>query len=196
MRYRIIGIILQHRLQGVDGVVGLAATKLDLALVNLGVGVIGLRLHDFVIQLTGIVEPVFQNQKLNVILLDHHVLGMVLIQRAVFGGGFVELVVSKIKVTQHAVAYGIIREILLRLAQEFLGLTRLVLGHVQGGKREPGVRVVRCGVNRPPERLLGVGKSPASLIEIPQRDQRIGGLGIQFHRLLEIHLRRVPLLPV
>src|SRR5208283_5959716 len=96
-------------------------------LLNFGVLGIRPRLYDFVIQLAGIVNPVGQDQQLNVILLNHHVLGMVLIKRGILGGGFVELVIAIVKASEHAVALGIIREILFRLTQEFLGLAGLVL---------------------------------------------------------------------
>ena len=194
MRHGVIGIILQHGLQRIDGVVGLAAAKLDLALVNLGVGITRPCLHDFIIQLASLVEPVLQDQQLDVILLGHHVLGVGLIQRGILVGGFVELVIGKIEIAKHAVAHGIIREILLRLTQEILGLTELVLGHVEAGERDRGVGIVRCGLNGAPEPLLSLGKSPASLVEVPQREQRVRGLGTQFDRFLETFLRVVPLL--
>src|SRR5208282_2290718 len=145
--------------------------------------------------LASIVEPLFQDQQLNVVFLDQHILGVVPIQHGILVQGFVVLAIGIVEIAQHAVARGIIREILLRLAQEFLGLRELVLRHVQAGQRNPGRGIVGGGGNGPPERLLRLGKPPASLIEVTERDQRIRGLGTQFDRFLEIPFRRLPLLP-
>jgi len=66
-------------LQGVDGVAGLAAANFDLALVDLGVFVVRVLFQDLVIQLAGFVGTVFQDEQLNIIFLDQHVVAMIFV---------------------------------------------------------------------------------------------------------------------
>src|SRR5580698_5314754 len=147
----VVGIILQYRLQGVDGVVRLTAADLDFALIDLSILVVGPNFYDLVIQLAGFIELVFQDEQLNVIFLDHQVFGMVLRKNGIFRRGFIELIVGVIEVAQHAVAHGIGGKIFLRLPQEFFSLSGLVLSRKETGQREPGIGILGSSRNRAPE---------------------------------------------
>src|SRR5208282_6347840 len=100
MGYAIVGIVLQDRLQGVDGVIVLAAETLDLSLENLGALIIRLGLQELIVQLAGFVETVFQDQELNVICLDQQVPGMIVMERSVLLGGLVDLVRAPIEIAE------------------------------------------------------------------------------------------------
>src|SRR5277367_1697966 len=196
MRHRMIGIVLYYGLQGVDRIAGFAAANLDITFEDQRVFVVWLCFQVLVVQLAGFIQTVFQDQQLNEVLLDHRVFVMVAIQNFILGRCLVDIAVVVVVIAQHAIAFGIIGEILFRLAKEFLGLLGLVLGHVQASQRESRIGVIRCGFNGFLEPLFGLGKSATGLVELAQVELRVDRFGIEFGSLLEACLRRVPLFAV
>src|SRR5579864_1343251 len=87
----VIRIVLELILQGLSRVTGVTAAELNLSAVDQAFTVVGIAGENSIIQLAGFVQAVFQDEQLNVILLDLQIFGMVVIDGAVFGSGFVEI---------------------------------------------------------------------------------------------------------
>ncbi len=79
VRDRIIRIVLQDTLQGIDRIRVLTPVHLNFRLVNLRVRVRRLRLQHFVIQLARLVRAVAHDKQLNVVLLHNRIFGMLLV---------------------------------------------------------------------------------------------------------------------
>src|SRR5580658_10438423 len=119
----------------------MAAANLNLSAIDEGVGVVSIAGKDRVVEFGRFVQAVFQDEQLNVILLNLQVFRMVVINRAIFGGGFVEVAGGEIEVAQHAVASGVVGESGLYLLEECLGLSFLSLRDVEAGERGGRVRI-------------------------------------------------------
>src|ERR1700686_391015 len=104
--YAIIGIVLEHVLQSLRGVSGLSFAKLNLSAVDEGIVVTGIAGEDRIGELTWVGEAIFQDEQLDVVLLDLRIFRMVMKHCGVFGDGFFEIAGSQIKLAHKARAGG------------------------------------------------------------------------------------------
>src|SRR5258708_36965336 len=118
MSHCIVRVVLDCALQRVSRSIGVALMDLHLTAINQSFDIARICFKNFIIQLGGFVEAVLQNHELNVVLLDLNIFGMVPIERAVLRGGFVEIAIGKIKITQHALAFTVSGKNALGLFEE------------------------------------------------------------------------------
>src|SRR5271167_1843500 len=119
--------------------------NLNLALVEKGVGVLRVGLKNFGVEFAGIFQLIFQDQQLQVVLLDLKIFGMVAIKAGVFGDGLVEVAAGVVEIAQHAVALGIIGEIQLGMTEELFSVGLAALGDVKAGKISAEAGILRIG---------------------------------------------------
>ena len=81
---------------------------LHLTAINQSFDITRIDSKNFTIQLGRFVQAVLQDEELNVVLFDLNILGMVLMERAVLRRCFVEIAIGKVKITQHAIAFGVV----------------------------------------------------------------------------------------
>src|ERR1700692_3028495 len=113
---------------------------------------------------------------------------MVAIPRRIFGGVLFEFAVGEIKIAQHTVAFGIVREVALTLSQKSFGLTLLALRYQQpdvGGARGWVLRIDLDGMF---ELLFRFRHAVARLVEKSQRQLRVPIFCTKLSRFLEIGL--------
>ena len=164
---------------------------MHLSFVDQALHVVTVRLEDLIVQLAGLVNTVFQNQELNVILFDLKIFWMIAVERSVISGGFVEIAGGKIEITQHAIVFGNVGEISPGLAQEGFRLILLALLHEQAHQRGAWRRTLRIHYDGVLELLFGFRQTVAGLEEAAQSQLRVHGFRIDFRGLLEVDLRLV-----
>ena len=126
---RIVRIIVESALQRVNGAVGVVAADLHLALVDERIHVFGVGLENFVVQFGGVVETVLKNQKLDVVFLGLEIFGVIVVERSVLSGGFIEIAGGEIEVAEHTIAFRGTGKIFFGLTQEGLDLVLLAFLH-------------------------------------------------------------------
>src|SRR5258708_32060276 len=110
---------------------------------------------------------------------------MVSVERTVFGDGAVD-VPGGVKIAEHPIAFRIVGQVFLGLAQEGFGLVPLALLHQQTNQRSARSWILGIDRNGMSELRLGFGKTVARLIESAQRELRVSGFRIDFGCLFEI----------
>src|SRR5215472_5340246 len=115
VRNSVVGVVLQRIFQRVDGVIHVPVADLNLAAVNQGFGIVGVGFQYFVIQLAGLIPAVFQNEQLDVVLLRLQVVRVILVNRGIFGSGFVQVPGGEVEIAQHAVSHRVVGQIPLDL---------------------------------------------------------------------------------
>src|SRR5437667_2609604 len=151
----------------------------------------GVGAQNLVVELVSLVEPVLQNEELDVIPLDLGILGVGVMEQTVFRGGFVEIAGGEIKVAEHAVAFGVIRNISLGLLQKGFGLGPLALGHQKPHQCRARCWVLRIVGNGAFEYLLRFRDAIAGLIEAAKRQLSIHPPRIKVSRFLEVDVSLV-----
>ena len=91
----VIGLTLDDSLKYHGGAIGISSRYLQLRAAEQSLGVFRTGCQDFVIELARFIEPVLLDLKLDVILLDLNIIGMLLVEGNVFGGGFVQITVVR-----------------------------------------------------------------------------------------------------
>src|SRR6202030_303226 len=165
MCHGVLRIIAQRVLQRVSRAAGIVTAELQLALEHKSIHIAGVGLQDFVVQFRGFVETVFQNQKLDVVFLDLRIFWMIVVEGSVFSDGFIEFARGEIEVAEHAIAFPIIRKILLGLTQEGLDLVFLALLQEEPNISGAGNRTFGIHIDGVLEFLFRFGKAVARLIK-------------------------------
>src|SRR5579863_3613738 len=145
--YAIIGIVLEHVLQSLGGFSGLSFTKLNLPTIDKRVVVTGIAGEDRIRQLAGLVETVFQNEQLNVVLLDLRIFWMIMKNCCVFRDGLIEIAGGEIKVAEHAIAHRIVGKFTLDLLEKCLGIGFLALRNIKTGDTGRRIRIFRIKIH-------------------------------------------------
>src|ERR1700723_415900 len=159
--YAIIGIVLERVLQSLRGVSGLSFAKLNLSAVNEGVVVTGVVGEDRIGEPACLVQAVFQDEQLNVVLLDLVVFRMVMKHCRVFGDGFVEIAGGEIKVAQHTVADGVVEKLVLDLLEERFRVGLLPLRYIKTSERGRRGGVLGIKIQGMAQFLFALGKAAA-----------------------------------
>src|ERR1700732_839679 len=120
MGYCVIGIILESVLERIGCAVGIGVAELNLAEIDQSIDVARICLQNLAVELGRFVQTIFKNQQLHIVLFDLQVAGMCAVERSVLCRSLVEIATREIEVTQHSVAFGVIREIALGLPQKIL----------------------------------------------------------------------------
>src|SRR4029077_4465717 len=72
--HAIVGIVPQRTLEGINSSIGVTLTKLYLPAIDQTLYIVRIGLQNFIVQLGSFVETVFQDQELDVVLLNLYVL--------------------------------------------------------------------------------------------------------------------------
>src|ERR1017187_4420044 len=162
--YSVVRIIAERALQRVDGAAGIFLADLHLSLVDEGIHVVSVGLEDLVVDYGSFVEAVFADQKLNIVLPDRNVIGMIAVERSVLIGSLIEIAGGEIEVAEQAVAF-LMGEIFLGLSHDGFGLRLLAFLHQHANERGAGLRTLRIHVDGVFELVFRFGQTVSQLIE-------------------------------
>ena len=100
-------------------------------------------LQNPIVDLAGLIGPVFHDQELNVVLVNLQFFGMVAVKGPVLGNRLIKVADGEIEIPQHHICGGVVWQIMLHLCQESLGISPFALCQVQPGQRFSRLSIVR-----------------------------------------------------
>ncbi len=115
MGQSIVWVILNYGLQYPDGSIGVSRTNLQLRTKNQAFIVVRISLQDFLVHFSGLVQSIGVDKKFGIRFFHLQIFGVGLIQRLIFGRGFVQFVGSQIEVTEQSITARCVGKILLGL---------------------------------------------------------------------------------